>query len=49
MGALGGRDSTRPCPPVGNGTAGVSDALGEGDGAHRGAFALIHSVYVKKV
>ena len=35
VGARGGRDSAGPCPPVAHGAAGVSDALGEGDGALR--------------
>ena len=44
--ARGGRYSTGPCPPVAHGAAGMSSALGEADGAHRGTFARIHSVCI---
>ena len=47
IGARSGRDSVWSCSTVGNGAAGVSGALGEGDVAHRGAFVPIHSVYLK--
>ena len=47
VGARGGWDSAGPCTPVAHGAAGVSDALGEGGGALRGAFARVHSVRIK--
>ena len=47
VGARGGRDSAGPCSMVAHGAAGVSDALGEGGGALRGAFARVHSVRIK--
>ena len=47
MGARGGRDSAGLCILVAHGAAGVSGALGDGDGAHRGAIARIHSVRIK--
>ena len=46
VGARGGRDSAGPCSPVAHGAAGVSGALGEGDGAVRAAIARLHSACV---